>query len=168
MFRVPSLSFSNREKPRPPRMCPRDGEGKVEVLIENDMILAFYKKEDHLKPHAIRLFSKIRKGELGNVVIPSVFSIELYYVLRNITGVTSVRDVISHIVTFPNLSVVPSTIDHQLAALFLLENYQLPSIFDAIYAAVSLSEDNPDHTIASTDQVYDRIKGLTRLDPTVM
>ncbi len=96
-------------------MCPRDGGGRVGVLIENDMILAFYKKEDYLKPHAIRLFSKIRNGELGNVVIPSAFSIELYYVLRNITGVASVRDVMSHIVAFPNLSVVPTTIDHQLS-----------------------------------------------------
>jgi hypothetical protein len=42
----------------------------------------------------------------------------------------------------------------------------LGSIFDAIYAAVSLSNDNPDHTIVSTDCIYDRIEGLTRLDPT--
>ena len=136
------------------------------MLIENDMVLAFYKKNDHLQPHANRLFSRIKEGDFGTVVIPSVFSIELYYVLRSLTGVTSVRDVISHLITFPNLSVVPSTIDHKLAALFLLENYQLGSIFDAIYAAVSLSDDNPDHTIISTDHIYDRIEGLTRLDPT--
>jgi predicted nucleic acid-binding protein len=136
------------------------------MLIENDMILAFYKKNDHLKTHATRLFSRIEEGELGSVLVPSIFSIELYYVLRNLTGVSSVRDIISHVVTFPNISVVPSTIDHQLAALYLLENYRLGSIFDAIYAAVSLSHDNPDHTIVSTDRIYDRIEGLTRLDPT--
>lgn len=136
------------------------------MLIENDMILAFYKKDDHLKPLATHLFSRIEQGDFGTVVIPSVFSIELYYVLRALTGVTPVRDVISHLITFPNLSIIPSTIDHQLAALFLLENYQLESIFDAVYAAVSLSDDNPDHTIISTDHIYDRIEGLTRLDPT--
>jgi len=136
------------------------------MLIENDMILAFYKKNDHLKTYATRLFSRIEEGELGSVLVPSIFSIELYYVLRNLTGVSSVRDIISHVVSFPNISVVPSTIDHQLAALYLLENYKLGSIFDAIYAAVSLSNDNPDHTIVSTDLIYDRIEGLTRLDPT--
>ncbi|RDE10889.1 MAG: VapC toxin family PIN domain ribonuclease [Candidatus Thorarchaeota archaeon] len=136
------------------------------MLIENDMILAFYKKNDNLKTHATRLFSSIEEGKFGSVLVPSIFSIELYYVLRNLTGVSSVRDIISHVVTFPNISVVPSTIDHQLAALYLLENYRLGSIFDAIYAAVSLSNDNPDHTIASTDRIYDRIEGLTRLDPT--
>lgn len=136
------------------------------MLIENDMILAFYKKDDHLKPLATRLFSRIEQGDFGTVVIPSVFSIELYCVLRALTGVIPVRDVISHLITFPNLSIIPSTIDHQLAALFLLENYQLESIFDAVYAAISLSDDNPDHTIISSDHIYDRIEGLTRLDPT--
>lgn len=136
------------------------------MLIENDMILAFYKKEDHLKVHATRLFSRIEEGEFGRVLVPSIFSIELYYVLRDLTSMSSIRDIISHVITFPNISVAPSTIDHQLAALYLLENYSLGSIFDAIYAAVSLSDINSDHTIVSTDRIYDRIEGLTRLDPT--
>ena len=136
------------------------------MLIENDMILAFYKKKDHLKTHANRLFSSIEEGKFGSVLVPSIFSVELYYVLRNLTDMSSIRDIISHVATFPNISVIPSTIDHQLAALYLLENYRLGSIFDAIYAAVSLSNDNLDHTIVSTDTIYDRIEGLTRLDPT--
>lgn len=135
------------------------------MLIENDMVLAFYKSDDHLKQVAGVLFSKIKQGELGQVVIPSVFSIELYYVLRNIAGISYVRDVVSHMITFPNLSIVPSTIDNQLGALFLMDNYQLTSIFDAIYAAVALSTENPDNTIISTDRVYDRIEGLQRIDP---
>ncbi len=135
------------------------------MLIENDMVLAFYKSDDHLKQVAGVLFSKIEQGELGQVVIPSVFSIELYYVLRSITGISSVRDVVSHMITFRNLSIIPSTIDHQLGALFLMDNYQLASIFDAIYAAVALSTENPDNTIISTDRVYDRIEGLQRIDP---
>lgn len=136
------------------------------MLIENDMVLAFYKKKNHLKTHATRLFSKIEQGDFGTVAIPSVFSIELYYVLDEISNVSSIRDVIGHIMTFPNLSVIPFTPEHQLAALYLLENYHLGSIFDAIYAAVSLSDDNPDNTIVSTDHVYDRIEGLIRLNPT--
>jgi predicted nucleic acid-binding protein len=135
------------------------------MLIENDMVLVYYKKKDHLKPIAEQLFSKIEQGKLGQVLIPSIFSIELYYVLRNLTGIASVRDIISHIITFPNLSVIPSTIDHQLGALFLMDNYQLSSIFDAIYASVALSNDNPDKIIISSDQVYDRVEGLQRLNP---
>ncbi|MGV9169969.1 MAG: hypothetical protein ACOC38_08545 [Promethearchaeia archaeon] len=42
----------------------------------------------------------------------------------------------------------------------------MQSIFDAIYAAVSLSDDNADNTILSTEHVYDRIEGLTRLNRT--
>ncbi|MEM4736204.1 MAG: PIN domain-containing protein [Candidatus Thorarchaeota archaeon] len=134
-------------------------------MIENDMILAFYKRNDQFKERAVRLFSKIERGELGVVMVPSIFSIELFYVLRKTTGTASVRDVVSHIITYPNISVIPSRIDHFVAALFLLETYQLTSIFDAIYAAVALSEDNPDHTIVSTDQIYDRVEGLRRIDP---
>lgn len=135
------------------------------MLIENDMVLAYYKKKDHLKPIAERLFSKIKQGKLGEVLIPSIFSIELFYVLRNLTGIASVRDIISHMITFPNLLVIPSTIDHQLGALFLIDNYQLTSIFDAIYASVALSNDNPDNIIVSSDHVYDRVEGLQRLSP---
>jgi predicted nucleic acid-binding protein len=135
------------------------------VLIENDMVLAYYKKEDHLKPIAEQLFSKIKQGKLGSVLIPSIFSIELYYILRNLTGIASVRDIISHMITFPNLSVIPSTIDHQLGALFLMDTYQLTSIFDAIYASVALSNDNPDNIIISSDHIYDRVEGLQRLNP---
>jgi predicted nucleic acid-binding protein len=135
------------------------------MLMENDMILAFYKKKDHLKPVAERLFSKIEHGDMGLVVVPSVFSIELYYVLRNLTGATSVRNIISHLLTFPNVSIVPSTVGHHLGALFLMENYKLTSIFDALYAATAMSEENPDHAIVSSDRVYDEIEGLTRLDP---
>jgi predicted nucleic acid-binding protein len=149
-------------------MWRTDGGGRIGLLIENDMVLAYYKRNDQLKPHATRLFQKIERGDLGTVSIPSVFSIELYYVLRKITGVPSVRDVVSHITTFPNLSVIPSKIDHHLAALFLLESYQMESVFDAIYAAVALSEDNLDHSIISTDRTYDRIEGLKRLEPSEM
>jgi hypothetical protein len=135
------------------------------VLIENDMILVYYKKKDHLKPIADRLFSKIKQGKLGKVLIPSIFSVELYYILRNIIGIASVRDINSHLITFPNLSIIPSTIDHQIGALFLMDNYQLTSIFDAIYASVALSNEYPDKIIISSDQIYDRVEGLKRLNP---
>jgi hypothetical protein len=38
------------------------------------------------------------------------------------------------------------------------------SIFDAYYAATALSS-VPDHTIISTDVVFDKVSGLKRVDP---
>ncbi|MGV9169970.1 MAG: hypothetical protein ACOC38_08550 [Promethearchaeia archaeon] len=65
-------------------------EERARVLIENDMVLAFYKRKNHLKSHASRLFSRSERGDFGTVVIPSIFSIELYYVLNKITNVSSI------------------------------------------------------------------------------
>jgi DNA-directed RNA polymerase subunit H (RpoH/RPB5) len=46
-----------------------------------------------------------------------------------------------------------------------MDAYGLTSIFDAIYAATTLSVNVPDHTIISTDKKYDLIKGIKRIDP---
>jgi hypothetical protein len=46
-----------------------------------------------------------------------------------------------------------------------MNSYGVSSIFDAIYAATALTERVPDHTIVSTDKVYDRISGVKRVDP---
>lgn len=42
--------------------------------------------------------------------------------------------------------------------------YNFSSIFDAYYAATALNQ-VPDHTIISTDTVFDSIPGVRRIDP---
>lgn len=42
--------------------------------------------------------------------------------------------------------------------------YNLSSIFDAYYAITALNQ-VPDHTIISTDIIFDSIPGIRRIDP---
>ena len=66
-----------------------------------------------------------------------------------------------------NLAWPPTSTDVDLLALSLLATYDISSVFDAYHAAACLLND-PDHTIVSTDQVYDKIKNLTRVEPKVV
>ncbi|MDG6909679.1 MAG: hypothetical protein JRN08_04850 [Nitrososphaerota archaeon] len=42
--------------------------------------------------------------------------------------------------------------------------FRVPGLFDAIYAATALNQDD-ERKILSTDEVYDRVAGITRVDP---
>mgnify|MGYP000409699028 FL=1 len=63
-----------------------------------------------------------------------------------------------------NIVWLPTTVEIDLAALTIMVEYGVSSIFDAYYAATALIMD-PDKTIISTDKVYDKIPGLVRIDP---
>jgi hypothetical protein len=45
-----------------------------------------------------------------------------------------------------------------------MKQFKLNSIFDAYYAATALNS-VPDHTIISTDEVFDSVTGIKRSDP---
>ena len=74
--------------------------------------------------------------------------------MKKITALTMLR----------GIEWIPTTIETDLTALTLMSEYGLTSIFDAYYAATTLLYD-PDRIIVSTDSVYDRIPGLSRVDP---
>ena len=63
-----------------------------------------------------------------------------------------------------NLSWASTTTDHDLLALSLVTTYGLSSIFDSYHAATCLLED-PERKMVSTDDAYDRIPRITRIDP---
>lgn len=44
-----------------------------------------------------------------------------------------------------------------------MKQFRLTSIFDAYYAATALNA-VPDHTIASTDEAFDKVTGIKRVD----
>jgi len=46
----------------------------------------------------------------------------------------------------------------------LMKQFNLTSIFDAYFAATALNA-VPDHTIISTDEVFDKVTGIKRRDP---
>ncbi|MEM3792554.1 MAG: hypothetical protein QXH47_04475 [Candidatus Bathyarchaeia archaeon] len=89
----------------------------------------------------------------------------MYYVSRE-EGV-SVDELIARfaaLTAIENLVFLETTCEIDLLALALVRQYGISSIFDAYYAATALNQ-VPDHTIISTDTVFDTIPGIKRIDP---
>jgi predicted nucleic acid-binding protein len=138
------------------------------LMIETDMLYAYVKKEDWLKATAYNVVSRIMKGELGTVYASRESIHELYYVSKE-EGV-SIDEYISRVAALTaikNLTFTETTYEIDLLALTLMKQYKIESIFDAYYAATALNQ-VPDHSIISTDAVFDAIPGITRIDPREM
>ncbi|MBE0511896.1 PIN domain-containing protein [Candidatus Bathyarchaeota archaeon] len=138
------------------------------MMIETDMLYAYVKKEDWLKTTAYNVVSRIMKGELGTVYASRESIHELYYVSKE-EGV-SIDEYISRVAALTaikNLTFTETTYEIDLLALTLMKQYKIESIFDAYYAATALNQ-VPDHSIISTDAVFDAIPGITRIDPREM
>ncbi len=134
-------------------------------MIETDLLYAYVKEEDRLKPVADKVFTKIVKGELGIVYASRESLHELYYVSKK-EGV-SLDEYISRaaaLTAIENLKFVETTYQIDLLALTLMRQYRIESLFDAYYAATALNQ-VPDHTIISADEVFDTIPGIKRIDP---
>jgi predicted nucleic acid-binding protein len=137
-------------------------------MIETDMLYAYVKKEDWLKTTAYNVVSRIMKGELGTVYASRESIHELYYVSKE-EGV-SIDEYISRVAALTaikNLTFTETTYEIDLLVLTLMKQYKIESIFDAYYAATALNQ-VPDHSIISTDAVFDAIPGITRIDPREM
>ena len=135
------------------------------MMIESDVIYAYVKASDWLKPVANKLISRIARGEFGIVHSSREILHELYYV--SLEEGVSLEEFIRRAATItaiPNLSLLPTTYEIDLLALTLMQQYKLSSIFDAYYAATCLNMVE-DKTIISTDEEYDKIAGIKRIDP---
>ena len=134
-------------------------------MIETDMLFAYVKKEDWLKPTANKLMSRIIKGEFGIVYASRESLHEIYYVSKA-EGV-STDELIARtaaLTAIDNLTFLDTTYEIDLLALALIRQYGFTSIFDAYYAATALNQIE-DHTIISTDTIFDCIPGIKRIDP---
>lgn len=134
-------------------------------MIETDMLYAYVKKEDWLKETANNLISRITKGDFGHVYASRESLHELYYVSKA-EGVTT-DELIKRsaaLTAIQNLIFLETTSEIDLLALVLMRQYGFTSIFDAYYAATALNQVE-DHTIVSTDEVFDCVPGLIRIDP---
>ncbi len=135
------------------------------MMFDSDIIYALVKSKDWLKPTATSLFQRVVQGKLGKVHVSRETLHELYYVSME-EGV-SLDDYISRvasITSIPNLEFLATTHETDILALTLMKQFRITSIFDAYHAATCLSM-VPDRTIVSTDEVYDRVSGLKRVDP---
>ncbi len=135
------------------------------MMIETDILYAYVKREDWLKPVAVKLIEKIERGELGTVYTSREALHELYYV--SVEEGVSLDEFIARAATITaikNLSFLDTDYFTDLLAFTLMKQYNLTSIFNAYYAATALRLVD-DHTIISTDTIYDRIPGIKRIDP---
>jgi len=135
------------------------------LLIETDMLYAYVKKEDWLKSIASSLISRIVRGEFGEVYASRESLHELYYVSRA-EGV-STDEIIARfavLASIKNLTFLETTFQIDLLALTLIRQYGFTSIFDAYHAATALNQVE-DHKIISTDESFDCVPGIVRIDP---
>lgn len=134
-------------------------------MIETDLLYALVKKEDWLKNTAEKIMMRIVNGEFGIVYASRECLHELYYVSREEgIGLDEYIARAAAITAIKNLKFLDTTYEIDLLALTLIRQYNMKSIFDAYYAATALNQVE-DHTIISTDNVYDIIPGLKRIDP---
>lgn len=135
------------------------------MMIETDLLYAFVKKEDWLKAIADKVIRKVVNGEFGVVYASRECLHELYYVSREEgVGLDEYIARAAAITNIENLKFLETTHEIDLLALTLMRQYNIRSIFDAYYAATALNQVD-DHTIISTDDIYDAIPGLIRVDP---
>ncbi len=135
------------------------------MMIEMDILYAFVKRSDRLKPTADKFMWMVKEGELGEVSASREVLHELYYISRE-EGVEldGLLTRVAALTSIDNLRFLPTTVEVDLLALALMRHYRLASIFDAYHAATALNQVN-DHTLVSTDEVFDRVPGLKRVDP---
>ncbi len=134
-------------------------------MLEADVLYAFVKERDWLKPVAERLLELVEEGFFGDVYACREVFHELYYVSME-EGVTLDEYMarVAALTSINHLVFLETSWEIDFLALTLMKQYGLTSIFDAYYAATALSMD-PERTIVSTDRVYDRVPGLRRIDP---
>lgn len=135
------------------------------MLIESDLFIAYMKKEDWLKEIAEKIFRGIEERKIPDVQASSEVFHEIYYVFSDYVSLDTLLKNQARMATMENITYIDTTREIYLSALELMNTYKINSIFDAIYAATTFTEKVPDNTIVSTDNVYEKIKGIERIDP---
>ncbi len=133
------------------------------MMIECDVIIAHFKKQDWLKPIADRIFSEIKSKRIQVEVSTEVFH-EVFYVLSEFTSISKILSNFAYLLGLENIKFLSPTPEVYVTALHLMQQYNIKSIFDAIYAAQALLQ-SKDKIIISTENIYDRIPGIKRIDP---
>ncbi len=135
------------------------------MLIETDILFAHIKEKDWLKETAEEFLRAVQNGKFGTVYTCRESLHELYYLLdRSGSTPQEALSRIGALTRIKNIEWPSTTTDTDLLALSLIATYDIASVFDAYHAASCLLAD-PDHTIISTDSIYDRIPRIKRIEP---
>ena len=129
-------------------------------LLGNDVIFAYMNKHDPNHEIAERIFRKLQDGRIRlHISSVSLIEMELIYRSEKMEG-RLLRD-LAALAALPNVEYVALTPDISVASVYLRQTLNL-SFFDSYYAATALSLDG---RIISFDRAYDRVPGLTRIEP---
>ena len=130
-------------------------------LIENDVIFAYMNKLDNKHETAAKLVKKLGNGEIM-IELSSVALIEMELIYKSQKIENRLVEDLATVAALPGIEMLPLTPDIAVAAAYLRVTHDL-SFFDSHYAATALTGDG---AIISFDAAYDRVPGLTRIDPT--
>jgi len=114
-----------------------------------------------LKLVAERILEKIDLGEIKNIYASTAVMQEIVFWFYNrqlFRELSMAVNVLSHL---RNVEWVPITPEICLTASLLINEYKT-SPFDAYHAATAIPRDK---TILSTEHIYDKIRGITRIEP---
>jgi predicted nucleic acid-binding protein len=130
-------------------------------ILDTEFIMALG-SADKKHQDVLRTLEKIKEGEIENVVVTDTAIWEVYTVLRNRGRVDEIRHI------FRRLNEVCEEYEIEVMNLFskelILRHISIEkghdlNFFDSLLAA---SAENHDHSIVSSDKVYDRL-GLKRI-----
>jgi len=131
------------------------------MLIEADLMIPLFKKNDRHAETSERILTDIQNGIHTNVYSSTATIQEIIFWLYNQGKHRETIDAVNALNNLNNIEWIPLTPETCLKASILTERYKL-SPFDAYHAATALSLDA---TILSTDHAYDRVKEITRIKP---
>jgi len=132
-----------------------------DILLESDLLLAYVKKEDRLKPVAEKILVGIDSGRLKGFYASTAAIQEIVFWFFNRNLLKELVDAVNALIHIRNLDWVGITSEICLTASILMSEYGV-SPFDSYHAATAISRDKK---ILSTEHVYDVIKGIERIDP---
>jgi predicted nucleic acid-binding protein len=131
------------------------------ILIESDILLAYMKKSDWLKPAATKILTGVASGGIPGAYASTATLQEIIFWFFNRDMHRELVQATNAMTHINNVRWIPLSPEICLAASMLIKEYEINPL-DAYHAATAISEDK---TILSTEHVYDRIKGVTRIDP---
>jgi len=124
-------------------------------------LLAAIKKEDRLKPFAAKILLKIDSGEIKGVYASTAAIQETIFWFHNRQLLDELVKAVNFLTHMRHIKWVPLTPEICTAAALLMSEYHLGP-FDAYHLATAISMDK---TILSTEHVYERVKGVKKIEP---
>ncbi|MBO3755395.1 MAG: type II toxin-antitoxin system VapC family toxin [Candidatus Brockarchaeota archaeon] len=133
----------------------------IRILIESNLLLASIKKEDRLKPIAKRILEEIDSGKLKGVYASVATIQEIVFWFYNRQLFDELVKAVNALLHLKNIEWITIRPEICLTASILINEYKV-SPFDAYHIATAIFRDR---IIISTEHVYDKIKGIKRIDP---